>query len=57
VLFQFAFTSVFGWYATWVFLSTRSLWAPVAVHAFCNWLGLPDVRRMVRKLASGSMCG
>lgn len=42
-LIQFAYTTVFGWYATFIFLRTGSLWAVVFVHALCNWLGLPRV--------------
>nr|KAK4123759.1 hypothetical protein N657DRAFT_645349 [Parathielavia appendiculata] len=42
-LFQFAFTTVFGAYATFLFLRTGSLAAVCAVHAFCNCLGLPQV--------------
>lgn len=42
VAFQFAFTTVFGWFATFVFLRTGHLTAAVAVHAFCNLMGFPD---------------
>ncbi|KAK9325866.1 hypothetical protein V1517DRAFT_125464 [Lipomyces orientalis] len=40
-LFQFAFTTVFGWYATFVFLRTGSFWQPFIAHAFCNSMGIP----------------
>ncbi|CAG8208098.1 unnamed protein product [Penicillium salamii] len=40
-LFQFGYTTVFGWYATFVYLRTGSLIAVVVVHSFCNWCGLP----------------
>jgi prenyl protein peptidase len=42
-LLQFAYTTLFGWFAAFVFLRTGSLWACVAVHAFCNSMGLPRV--------------
>ncbi len=42
-LVQFAYTTIFGWYATFVFLRTGSLWNVVLIHAGCNWLGLPRV--------------
>lgn len=42
VTFQFAFTTVFGWFATFIFLRTGHLTAAVAVHAFCNLMGFPD---------------
>jgi prenyl protein peptidase len=40
---QFAYTSLFGSYATYVFLQTRSLFAPTLCHAYCNGMGLPDL--------------
>ena len=40
---QFGYTTVFGWYAAFLFLRTGNLWAVVIVHAFCNWMGLPRV--------------
>lgn len=38
---QFSFTTLFGAYATFIFLRTGSLLAAVVVHAFCNAMGLP----------------
>jgi len=40
-LFQFTYTSLFGFFAAFVFLRTGSLYAVIAAHAFCNWMGLP----------------
>lgn len=40
-LFQFTYTTLFGWYATFVFIRTGSLAAVVVAHSFCNWCGLP----------------
>ncbi|KAI1115033.1 CaaX protease [Nemania sp. NC0429] len=40
-LLQLAYTSLFGAYATFLFLRTGSLLAIFAVHAFCNVMGLP----------------
>ncbi|KAL4801700.1 hypothetical protein BDV18DRAFT_148593 [Aspergillus unguis] len=40
-VFQFGYTTVFGWYATFVYLRTGSLLAVILMHAFCNWCGLP----------------
>ncbi|KAL9116348.1 MAG: hypothetical protein Q9187_007129 [Circinaria calcarea] len=53
-LFQFTYTTLFGWYASFLFLRTRSLWAVVLVHAFCNWCGLP---RVWGKVEAGEMIG
>ncbi|KAI1304293.1 CaaX protease [Xylaria venustula] len=40
-LVQFSYTSLFGAYATFLFLRTGSLLAIFIVHAFCNIMGLP----------------
>ncbi|KAI9371694.1 hypothetical protein BJX61DRAFT_14552 [Aspergillus egyptiacus] len=40
-VFQFGYTTVFGWYATFVYLRTGSLLSVILIHAFCNWCGLP----------------
>ncbi|KAK2764868.1 hypothetical protein FQN54_008565 [Arachnomyces sp. PD_36] len=40
-LFQFTYTTIFGWFAAFVYLRTGSLLAVIAIHAFCNWMGLP----------------
>jgi prenyl protein peptidase len=40
-VFQLAYTTLFGAYATFLYLRTGSLLAVVLVHAFCNWMGLP----------------
>ncbi|KAM7182750.1 hypothetical protein V8F33_014054 [Rhypophila sp. PSN 637] len=42
-IFQLAFTTLFGAYATFIFLRTGSLLAVCAVHTFCNSMGLPQV--------------
>lgn len=42
-LFQFIYTSIFGWYASYVFLRTGSIWPPIVCHSFCNMMGVPDV--------------
>ncbi|KAK1835196.1 hypothetical protein QBC39DRAFT_379218 [Podospora conica] len=52
-LFQLGFTTVFGAYATFLYLRTGSLGAVCAVHAFCNAMGLPRVWGAVRRPGSG----
>lgn len=43
VLFQFAYTSLFGSLANHFYLtSDESLWAPIVVHGICNALGFPS---------------
>lgn len=38
---QFAYTYLFGVFATFIFLRTASLLSVVTVHIFCNYMGLP----------------
>lgn len=40
-VFQFCFTTLFGAYATFVFLRGGSLLSVCLIHAFCNSMGLP----------------
>ncbi|EPY50730.1 CAA Xprenyl protease [Schizosaccharomyces cryophilus OY26] len=40
-LVQFFYTTIFGWYSTYVFLQTHSLWPTFLIHSFCNFMGLP----------------
>ncbi|EJT81778.1 CaaX protease [Gaeumannomyces tritici R3-111a-1] len=47
-VFQFAFTTLFGAYATFLYLRGGSLLAVTLVHAFCNSLGLPRFWGRVR---------
>jgi prenyl protein peptidase len=38
---QFTYTSLFGFFASFVYLRTGSVYAAIAAHMFCNWQGLP----------------
>lgn len=42
-LIQFTYTTIFGWYATFVFIRTGNVFAVILAHTFCNWAGLPRV--------------
>ncbi|EKG19682.1 Abortive infection protein [Macrophomina phaseolina MS6] len=53
-LFQFAYTSLFGFFAAFVFVRTASLPAVIIAHAFCNWMGLPRLWGRVGPRASGA---
>ena len=46
---QFAYTSLFGWFATFIYLRTGSLYACIVIHMFCNWVGLPRFWGRVRR--------
>lgn len=39
---QLVFTTLFGWYAAWLYVRFQSVWPPVCVHIFCNAMGVPD---------------
>lgn len=41
-LFQFAYTTAFGWYSAYLFIRTGTVWSCFFVHAFCNSMGVPD---------------
>lgn len=49
-LLQFTYTTLFGGYATFIFLRSGSLLSVILVHAFCNWMGFP---RFWGRLSSG----
>lgn len=51
-----AYTFAFGGIAMRLWVGTRTLAAPVAAHLLCNWLGLPDVQRVVGHLRAAAAC-
>ena len=42
LLIQFTYTTLFGAYASHVFLRTGSLCGVILAHCTCNYMGLPD---------------
>ncbi|BFI31931.1 CAAX protease family protein [Marchantia polymorpha subsp. ruderalis] len=40
---QLGYTTVFGWYATFLYQRTGHLIAPIVAHIVCNIMGLPNV--------------
>ncbi|KAK4301065.1 hypothetical protein Pmani_026771 [Petrolisthes manimaculis] len=46
--FQFLYTSVFGFYSAFLFIRTGHFLPLFAVHAFCNHMGLPELKNMMR---------
>jgi len=42
-LFQFLYTSLFGFHAAFLHLRTGSVLPPILAHIFCNIMGFPDV--------------
>jgi prenyl protein peptidase len=41
-LFQFTYTSLFGFFAAFALLRTGNFYGVVLVHSFCNWMGVPQ---------------
>ncbi|CDZ97383.1 Prenyl protein protease [Phaffia rhodozyma] len=41
-IFQFMYTTVFGWFAAYLFVTTGSILAPLFAHTFCNIMSLPN---------------
>lgn len=54
-LFQLGYTTLFGAYATFIFLRSGSLAAAFAVHVLCNCMGLPRVWGRVRGGGGGAL--
>lgn len=48
-VFQFGYTTLFGWFAGFLYLRTGSLFPCILVHTFCNWAGLPRFWGRVRR--------
>lgn len=42
-MFQFSYTTVFGMYSAFLFVQTGHFAAPFVVHAYCNFMGFPDI--------------
>jgi len=43
---MFTYTTIFGWFAAFLFYRTRQLSAPVMAHVLCNHLGLPSFHHL-----------
>jgi prenyl protein peptidase len=40
-IFQFTYTTLFGWFAAFVYIRSGSLYTVIIIHTFCNWIGFP----------------
>jgi prenyl protein peptidase len=47
VVFQFSYTTIFGWLVSFVFLETKSFLTVVLLHSFCNSIGFPDFSLLI----------
>jgi len=59
VCFQMLYTTVFGWFAAWLFVRTGHFVAPVGAHMFCNILGFPPLIRIFedKRLCAATIAG
>jgi prenyl protein peptidase len=48
LILQWSYTTLFGAYASHVFIRTGSLWGICWIHSFCNYMGLPEVQFLNR---------
>lgn len=46
---QLGYTTVFGWYASFLYLRTGNIFAPLAAHVFCNIMGFPDLNGVLQR--------
>lgn len=40
---QFTYTTLFGWYAAYIFVTTRCIVSCILLHMLCNFMGLPPL--------------
>ncbi|CAE6474336.1 unnamed protein product [Rhizoctonia solani] len=46
---QLGYTTLFGWYASFLFLRTGSVITPTLAHTFCNIMGMPTIQDDIRQ--------
>jgi len=46
-MFQFTYTTIFGMYSALLFVRTGHFVAPFVVHAYCNFMGFPDISEVM----------
>ncbi|KAB5593474.1 CAAX prenyl protease [Ceratobasidium theobromae] len=46
---QTGYTTLFGWYASFLFLRTGSVITPTLAHTFCNIMGMPTITQDIRE--------
>ncbi|XP_055380548.1 CAAX prenyl protease 2 [Condylostylus longicornis] len=47
--FQFAYTTIFGFYSSYLFGRTGHFLAPFVAHVFCNYMGFPDILEIIKQ--------
>jgi prenyl protein peptidase len=56
-LFQFTYTTLFGWFAAFVYIRSGSLYTVIFIHTFCNWIGFPRLWGRVQRKESFAPIG
>ncbi len=47
-VFQFTYTTLFGFHTAFLFLCTNSMLSSISAHIFCNIMGLPQLQAELR---------
>lgn len=55
-VFQLSYTSLFGFYASFLFLRTGSILPPITAHIFCNIMGIPMIGYELHRHAKSRNC-
>lgn len=55
-VFQLSYTTLFGSFASYLFLRTGSIWPPITAHIFCNIMGIPQLGYEVSKFPQQKRC-
>ncbi|KAH9999849.1 hypothetical protein BJV77DRAFT_1165702 [Russula vinacea] len=57
-LFQFTYTTLFGFHSAFLFLCTSSLLPSISAHIFCNFMGFPQLQAELRwhPIAEDKLC-
>jgi len=48
ILFQFSYTTLFGFHTAFLFLCTNSMLSSISAHIFCNIMGFPQLQAELR---------
>ncbi|KNZ57014.1 hypothetical protein VP01_2262g2 [Puccinia sorghi] len=53
---QFIYTTIFGWYAAFIYLRTGSVISATLCHSFCNYMGLPPIFEAMQRFPHKRSC-
>ena len=55
-MFQLSYTTLFGWFASYLFVRTGSIVPPLLSHMFCNYMGIYFPSTAVRRHPTWKIC-